>query len=299
MAINIWHFGGYTGSYAGDCCVIGNDGHFLMIDLGRNQGQTSLKPAGTQATKAIKKVGTGKADIDVIVTHFHNDHINGGGSWAQLAKQGARLHYGAAAVEKGHEDIVRDHFGNAATLYTSAQNGDQIINKDIGGWQLAVWVIVPTFAGMQSLDENDASLGVLIELTKANQNTVRILSVGDMTERAGNAALAKVLKDRGYGNGGNKVTSVKLSHHGSESNLLSALDDVIGGDTTVLISGYTMTATSTLANKLKNWKPKRVRMLFDTAGLREFNAMGPANMKLLQEATVDFQILEDFWVELQ
>jgi hypothetical protein len=299
MAIDVRQFGGYTGSYAGDCCVIGNDGHYLMIDLGRDQGGTSLKPKGTQAAKGTKIIGTGKAEIDVIVTHFHADHIDNGWSWAQLQKQGAKIHHGAA-VDSSHVDNLRRVFGNAATQYTPEQNGTQIFNKAIGGWQVAAWVIVPTFAQFTtSLDENDASLGALIELTDGNQD-ISILTVGDMTPRAGDAAITAVLQARGYdtGNGGKKIKCVKLSHHGSENNLLPALDHVIGNDTTVLISGYTMTQTPPLVAKLKKWAPKRVCMLLDKAGKSEFDAclQGSASLKSLQSANIEF--LEDFWVPL-
>lgn len=299
MAIDIYQFGGYTGSYAGDCSVIGANGHFLMIDLGRNSAKTPLRPRGTQSEKGFGKVA-GANGLNVVVTHFHADHINDGNSWQSLANLGARIHYGAPATPSGTtaEQAMLNAIGAGATQYSPAQNGQRIVAQNIGGWTLEAYVIVPNFVNVNAPEENDASLGVLIELNAPNHNPVSILTLGDMSPAAGDTPVAAVLNQRGYGPN-RHVTSVKLSHHGSANNFLPALNNVIGQNTTVLISGYTLTETRLLIQMLGQWRPKQTFMLFDPAGKSDFDAnfyKGSELLRGLERAGVQF--VEDFHVTL-
>ncbi len=298
MPIEITQYGGYTGSYAGDCCVIGEKNNVFMIDLGRNLNATSTRQAGTQAKRAMSQIAT-NCDLDLLLTHFHADHINDGNYWNELTKRKAKVHHGEAATPAGSQvkQTMQKAIGANATQYAPYQNGKLAVIKKLSNWQIEVFLIVPDFAQFNNLDENDASLGAIIELTSDSSERINILTIGDMSPRAGDAAVASALNLLGYGPGGKQMTSVKLSHHGSESNFLPVLDGVINAGTTVLISGYTMTGTGTLVKKLALWKPKKTVMLFDPAGKQEFDANFPIGSQLLK-GLVDagVQFMPDFYV---
>jgi hypothetical protein len=300
MALDVYQFGGYTGSYAGDCCVIGSGSSFVMIDLGMNKKRQSTCVAGTQATRAMQVVENA-TDLDVIVTHFHKDHTNGGKSWPALKKLNACVHYGPAIAEPGisASTAMTDVLGNRAKKYDHSQNGTMAVEKNFGEWKLQVYLITPDIAYAPAAEENYASLGVLIELYKGEDNPVNILSLGDMTLETGDAAVRAVLSERGFGKGSRVIRSVKLSHHGSENNLLPVLDDVVSDACTVLISGYTLTAVTGLLAKLRRWQPKRTCMLFDERGKQEIAGQldsGTVGGKALIAANVE--ILTDFHVAL-
>lgn len=300
MSIDIFQYGGYTGSYAGDCSVIGADETYVMIDLGRNLGVTSTRPAGEQAKKGLSQVKMAR-ELDVIITHFHADHVNDGNYWPQLKSCKATVHYGEAVESspKVVQDQMEGMLGGAAIKYEPIHNGKLILVRQINNWKLEAFLIVPDLKGMSNLTDNDASLGVLIELSNLDGGQVNILTIGDMTPRAGNDAVAKVLEAQGYGSN-KKITSVKLSHHGSEKNFLPVLDNVITTDTTVLISGYTLTAVGTLTAKLNEWSPKQTFMLFDPAGYQDFKTNFPDGSALLKKLTdAGVRFLTDFHVPLK
>jgi DNA-binding CsgD family transcriptional regulator len=142
-------------------------------------------------------------------------------------------------------------------------------------------------------------LGARARSYKGQDNPVNILSLGDMTPQTGDDAVRTVLRERGFGPGRRLIKSVKLSHHGSESNLLPVLDDVVSQECTVLISGYTMTALDSLLSKLKQWQPKKTYMLFDARGEQEIQGQldpGTEGGKALKAANVE--MLTDFHVPL-
>ena len=279
MPVDIFQYGGYTKNYAGDCCVIGHGAELLMIDLGRDQNETSQKPKGTQATQGYKAVNVKNVKLDVIVTHFHSDHVNRNESknWRKFVKLNAIVHHGAT-VEEGLSSNLKQAFDHNTKQYSPLDNGSLIVTKTIGEWSLNAFVIVPNLKNIHSPTENDASLGVLIELSGFDK-FYSFLTLGDMTIKGGDDAVTKVLKERGYiGNDGIKnLTYVKLSHHGSENNFLPVLDQVIDKNSTILISGYTMTKTDLLKDKLEQWAPKKTLMLFDQAGWVEFELSLPKN----------------------
>jgi len=301
MALNVYQFGGYTGSYAGDCCVIGSGNSWLMIDLGMNKASTSTNVAGTQTTRGLDRVA-GATDLDVIVTHFHKDHINDGNTWKKLCSLNACVHHGQAMNESSYSPYaaMQDTLGQMTRKYNRSQNGTMAVEKNFGEWKLQAYLIVPDLTKAPSdQDENHASLGVLIELYKGHDNPVNILSLGDMSVQTGDAAVRTVLKERGFGPGRRVIKSVKLSHHGSEKNLLPVLDEVISRDCTVLISGYTLTALTSLAGRLNSWQPKQAFMLFDERGKQEIQGqLDPSTEggRILREAGV--QVMEDFHVSL-
>ncbi len=300
MPLDIYQLGGYTGSYAGDCFVIGDGKSFLMIDLGMNMNSSSTAWSGTQNQKAMDLV-RGATDLDVIVTHCHQDHVNSHKSWKDLAELNAVVHYGPSIDPAGYAPMskvqkLRSH------RYAHSHSGSLCVEKNFGDWKLQCFLIVPDVRlAPKRGDENHASMGVLLELSKQGSDPVNILSLGDMSVETGEPAVREVLRQRGYlaKKKPTPLTSVKLSHHGSEDNLLPVLNDVVTEGCTVVISGYTLTALSKLAAKLEEWKPKQTFMLFDKRGWQDASPnIGETTMQWAVLNRAGIQVITDFHVSL-
>ncbi|MEZ4313345.1 MAG: MBL fold metallo-hydrolase [Polyangiaceae bacterium] len=111
-------YGGFTGSYAGDCGVIfdANEGDVkstvLMIDCGREN----------QALRAQARIRRAR-DLHVIVTHLHADHVNAGVFWGGLQADNVTVYHGGC-----HGAPARANFA-ALQRIVAAAHGD-LVNID-------------------------------------------------------------------------------------------------------------------------------------------------------------------------
>jgi hypothetical protein len=296
MPVTFIQYGGFLGSHAGDCAILkvatNNGGYCRYIfDLGGREtiAANTYTAApwllesivdgklvnGQFTDKAIKTFGKNHPNdtFIVFISHFHDDHIarhNAGNIWPALLQLKAHIYYGDAITKVGkeavdelkttyaaHEDMLHYLQDGCAPLFTftSTSSGEKTVSVEIR--------YIKPDPPEATLDENDVSLGLLIEALIGTTKWC-LLSLGDMTADAGNAKVEAMLNARNIGKANNVYLDVvKLAHHGSENNLLPILDSTVNEKTVLLSSGYSQTSFEKLRDKVKNvWKSSEKYFLF-------------------------------------
>ena len=281
MPLTVKQFGGGEGSYAGDCALILADDWACLVDLGRAGSRQNEVPVSEVLSLAKLRA---KLDLNVVITHFHADHMANQQSWSKLRE--ARLfHFDSQKPEvmktvAGYFkeavkiDCWREIEGKTAGLVSAVQG------ESPRGLSYRM-TIIPPEADHDKLDENDMSMGVLLEVGYQRAQKLTFLSLGDMTPKSASLSVEDCLRTYGFYEG-RPLDLIKLAHHGSENNLLPLLWDVIKpGHTRLIISGYTMTDTGKLCKLLEQTRPLSCTVLFEDQSSAEKFKITAALKKVL------------------
>lgn len=291
MPVRYTQFGGFTGSYAGDCAVINVDQtHFCVIDAGRgSQGDNGVEAVcGKRPTRDHRVVSPAiPASLTLVASHFHDDHIARGNNWKIYRRLKAMFHCGAAATQGGQ--AARQAAANILPIGDVTRTPKIVFTGAGGdGFLAMVTSIAPHFKNTApNLDENDASLASVIQVLHGTTLLWSCLSLGDMTPRSGNSSVTKLVQALQFKPKAG-FDCVKLSHHGSSANFLPVVDGLISPATLILISGYTLKDTDKLITKLKQWKTTDCRMLFDSS-INPVKELGASHVANLEAAGVSFE----------
>lgn len=234
MTIDIHQFGGYEGSFAGDCGLIVVGKQWWMIDMGTTAGG-AVKTQFMRAYAVIE--GGAFSGGTLLLTHWHADHTGGGSHGKYLNFLGKkRPDFWSLKIDELRED----------TLPTLAfDNGEELVGATIADRTISLRAIVPDFARISekmgelkgAVTENFCSLGALLQVCPRMRKNVEFgfLTMGDM-EPFNEGRVLKAIGD-------DPIHLIKYPHHGSTHNYFdNVFTKVLAGKKThVIISGYTRT----------------------------------------------------------
>jgi hypothetical protein len=247
----------------------------------------NLKPE--EATKQI-----------IFITHWHQDHAGSAPLWNPLKENIATylrdknakeqqlpmLIYGQREATKNYAELAKEMPN--WQINSEKMGQEQKTTEKIFAWKtgkqgktkgeatsnelrvkllVKAYAILPPVIHLKEKAQNTESLGVLtiVENIDSRERLFTMVSLGDMESetKIKNNPVAKVVKDVQDKYCENvPVDVVKISHHGSANNLHVIPEGLITSDTTVIISGYTGTEANKLINKIQEWKPKNLIVLF-------------------------------------
>jgi len=276
-------FGGYWGSYAGDCALITTPAQQLVVDVGRIDTFKRLRQS------------IGRQELRTLFTHLHTDHVGDAANHWNHLRSSVQVYRPRHTTQLPIATDLETFFGS---VIIPLEATGELLTEDLGGG--AAWSvkgIVPTPTD-EPKDENQFSLGEILTLQSEDALVYAILSLGDMTPDLASQPVVDALRET---IGDAKLGVVKLAHHGSGNNIFEAIWPWIDRNTVVASSGYSGTETRQLIAFTRAARPKGLLFLFDTdlegniraflagEGIRSFQRDLPGiDVRAVQDLTVEW-----------
>lgn len=175
----------------GDMLVVrSGDGAAVVVDTG---------PDGAAADACLRDLGVDRVDL-LVLTHAHADHVGG-----LPGLLGGRAVAGALVSPRdGPEPGPRDVRAALEGAGVPVAVADRVGARGTAGE--VAWRVLGPPPGLAAIDENDASVVVLLE-----RPGVSVLALGDTGPAAQDALAARLADDPAA----RAATVVKMAHHGS------------------------------------------------------------------------------------